>query len=44
MHKWLEKKSLQVVPKSLLGKAISYTLNQWHRLTGYIDFEYATPQ
>jgi transposase len=43
MHKWLEKKSTQVVPKSLLGKAISYTLNQWHRLTGYIDSEYATP-
>ena len=43
MHKWLEKKSTQVVPKSLLGKAISYTLNQWHRLIGYIDSEYATP-
>ena len=43
IHKWLEKKSIQVVPKSLLGKAISYTLNQWHRLTGYIDCEYATP-
>jgi transposase len=43
MHKWLEKKSIQVVPKSLLGKSISYTLNQWHRLTGYIDSEYATP-
>jgi transposase len=43
MHKWLEKKSIQVVPRSLLGKAISYTLNQWHRLTGYIDSEHATP-
>jgi transposase len=43
MHKWLEKKSFQVVPKSLLGRAISYTLNQWHRLIGYIDSEYATP-
>ena len=43
MHKWLKKKQLQVVPKSLLGKAISYTLNQWHRLIGYIDSEYATP-
>jgi len=29
--KWLSKKSLQVVPKSLLGKAINYTLNQWNR-------------
>ena len=26
--KWLSKKSLQVVPQSLLGKAVSYTLNQ----------------
>ena len=43
MHKWLVKKGAQVVPKSLLGKAINYSLNQWHRLTGYIDFEYATP-
>lgn len=43
MHKWLEKKSTQVVPKCLLGKAINYTLNQWHRLIGYIDSEDATP-
>ncbi len=43
MHKWLEKKSTHVVPKSLLGKAISYTLNQWHRLIGYIASEDATP-
>lgn len=43
MHKWLIKKSSQVVPKSLLGKAIKYTLNQWKRLRGYVDFEFATP-
>ena len=30
-RKWLENKSLQVVPKSLLGKAVSYTLYQWPR-------------
>ena len=41
--KWLEKKSLQVVPKSLLGMAISYTLNQWHRLAAFIDCGSATP-
>ena len=34
---WLEKKSLQVVPKSLLGKAVSYTLSQWDRLVRYVD-------
>ncbi len=41
--KWLSKKSLQVVPKSLLGKAINYTLNQWHRLIVYLDHPSMTP-
>jgi len=41
--KWLSKKSLQVVPKSLLGKAINYTLNQWHRLRVYLDHPSMTP-
>jgi len=34
---WLQKRSLQTPPKGLLGKAISYTLRQWHRLVGYIE-------
>lgn len=34
---WLSKKSLQTPPKGLLGKAVSYALNQWHRLEGYIE-------
>ncbi|NNK96935.1 MAG: IS66 family transposase [Desulfobacterales bacterium] len=42
-RKWLEKKSLQVVPKSLLGKAVSYTLDQWPRLVGYLNVGDATP-
>ena len=33
---WLNKKSRQVVPKSLFGQAISYCLAQWHRLENYI--------
>ena len=33
---WLEKKSNQVVPKGLLGQAVSYCLAQWHRLENYI--------
>lgn len=33
---WLIKRSSQVVPKSLLGQAISYCLAQWHRLENYI--------
>jgi len=35
--KWLRKTKLQTPPKGLLGKAISYALNQWHRLVGYIE-------
>lgn len=33
---WLEKRRDQVPPKTLLGKAINYNLNQWHRLENYI--------
>ena len=35
--KWLKKKKQQTPPKGLLGKAVAYTLNQWHRLIGYIE-------
>ena len=42
-EKWLRKKSTQIVPKSLLGKAVSYTLKQWHRLIKYVDVGEATP-
>ncbi len=42
-QKWLSKKSLQTPPKGLLGKAVSYTLNQWHRLIGYIEDGHLTP-
>ncbi len=40
---WLEKKSLQVVPKSLLGKAVSYALSQWARLVSYVEHGVVTP-
>lgn len=43
MHAWLLKKSIHLVPKSLLGKAVSYTLKQWKRLKSYINFPFATP-
>lgn len=33
---WLEKSVQQVPPKSLLGKAIQYNLNQWDKLTVYL--------
>ena len=35
--KWLDAKVEQAPPKSLLGKAINYTLNQWHRLIRYTE-------
>ena len=34
---WLSKKSLQTLPKGLHGKAISYALNQWENLVGYLE-------
>ena len=34
---WLMKKQPQVPPKSALGQAVAYSLNQWHRLIGYIE-------
>jgi transposase len=37
MHQWLVKKSVQTPPKGLLGKAVSYALNQWPRLVGYLE-------
>ena len=33
---WLDKSALQVMPKSAIGKAIQYSLNQWEKLIGYI--------
>jgi transposase len=42
-HKWLLKRKSQTPPKGLLGKAIAYTLNQWHRLIGYIGDGHLTP-
>lgn len=34
---WLDQSVLQVPPKTLLGKAIGYTIRQWHKLTRYLD-------
>ena len=42
-HQWLCKRSSQAPPKGLLGKAISYTLNQWNRLQVYLDEPLLTP-
>ena len=34
-YKWIEKAN--VPPKSALGKAIQYCINQWHKLTRYVE-------
>lgn len=36
-HAWLLQRKPETPPKSLLGKAISYTLGQWHRLIQYLE-------
>lgn len=36
-RKWLLVTERQTPPKGLLGRAVSYTLKQWPRLTGYIE-------
>jgi transposase len=36
-EKWLTKKKQQTPPKGLPGKAITYCMNQWHCLIGYIE-------
>jgi transposase len=33
--KWLAAKIITTPPKTALGKAISYNLNQWHKLNKY---------
>lgn len=43
MHAWLMKKAAHGIPKSLFGQAVQYTLNQWHRLTKYVEHPFATP-
>lgn len=35
--KWLDKSVQQVPPKSAIGKAIAYSLNQWEKLNRYIN-------
>ena len=37
-HAWLEALAPKVLPQSLLGKAIYYTLGQWPKLTRFLEF------
>ncbi|MDM1697399.1 IS66 family transposase [Thiopseudomonas alkaliphila] len=34
---WLDKTVLQVPPKTAIGKALQYSLNQWSKLTAYLE-------
>jgi hypothetical protein len=36
MKTWLDRESLKVLPKSVIGKAIGYMLNQWPSLEAYV--------
>ena len=40
---WLTKKSETVLPSSLVGKAVGYTLGQWDKLVRYLDHAELTP-
>jgi len=40
---WLEKRNCEVLPSSLLGKAIHYSLGQWEKMTAYLESAYLTP-
>jgi hypothetical protein len=35
---WLDQRSGDVPPESLIGKAISYTLGQWEKLVRYTNY------
>lgn len=37
MREWLDREKLEVLPKSLMGKAIGYMLTFWERLERYLD-------
>ncbi len=43
LHQWLLNKSEHVLPNSLLGKAVGYTLRQWDKLVCYLEQWFLTP-
>jgi len=40
---WLIKRSLEVPPALLLGKAVHYSLSQWDKMVMYLESYYLTP-
>lgn len=43
LHSYLVETKAVVVPSSNLGKAVNYTLNEWHKLVRYLDLACMTP-
>jgi transposase len=43
LRSWLESRQPQVPPSTLLGKAIGYALDQWHKLIRYLESPYLHP-
>ena len=41
--RWLEKRAIEVLPSSLLGKAVGYSLGQWDKMIAYLESHYLTP-
>jgi transposase len=40
---WLEKRAIEILPSSLMGKAVEYTLKQWEKLIAYLESPHLTP-
>ena len=40
---WLEKRKGEVPPSLLLGKAIHYSIDQWDKMTAYLESPFLTP-
>jgi len=40
---WLDKRNDEVLPTSLLGKAIYYSLSHWGKMTAYLESPHLTP-
>jgi transposase len=42
-HNWLVSQSDSILPESRTGKAIRYSISEWHKLTKYLDHNLMTP-
>jgi Cu+-exporting ATPase len=42
-HEWLRRRSSQVPPETLLGKALHYAIQQWPKLIRYLEHPAMTP-